>query len=79
PYVRNIPRSMVAAYDTYATPGLPVGAICNPGSLAITSTLNPTEHDYYFFVTDKNGQFYWGKTAAEHERNIQIMNQVNAS
>ena len=78
PYVRNIPRSMVAAYDTYATPGLPVGAICNPGSLAITSTLNPTEHDYYFFVTDKNGQFYWGKTAAEHERNIQIMNQVNA-
>jgi len=79
PYVRNIPRSMVAAYDTYATPGLPVGAICNPGRLALESTLAPTEHDYYFFVTDKNGQFYWGKTAAEHEKNIQIMNQVNAS
>ena len=70
PYVRDIPAELIAAYDTYASPGLPVGAICNPGLVAIEATLHPEEDwpYYYFFTGPDNETFYWSMTAAEHDR-----------
>ena len=58
------------AYDTYKCTGLPAGAICNPGLDAINAALNPTKTNYYYFLASKDGNFYWAKTLAEHERNI---------
>ncbi|MGI5893430.1 MAG: endolytic transglycosylase MltG [Candidatus Merdivicinus sp.] len=69
-----------ASYDTYQTNGLPAGPICNPGLEAITAALYPDENcDAYFFCTDKTGTFYFASTYAEHQKNVETANQVNAS
>ena len=50
---------------------LPVGPICNPSEEAIDATLNYTENDYFYFVSDKNGKIYFGKTENEHVKIIE--------
>ena len=64
------------SYDTYYRSGLPVGPICNPGMNAIKAALYPADTDYYYFVTDKNGKFYYGSTQAEHDYNCAIADAV---
>ncbi|GHU80626.1 aminodeoxychorismate lyase [Clostridia bacterium] len=65
-------QPMYDAYNTYVCEGLPVGPICNPGLDAMEAALNPGESDYYFFVTDVNGKYYYAKTANEHYANVDI-------
>lgn len=76
--IRNIPQSMIEAYDTYIRRGLPVGAICNPGYKAIMGTVHPDTHGYYFFITDNDTNYYWGVTVGDHERNISTVRAYNA-
>ena len=45
---------------------LPVGPICNAGIKSIEATIEPTSHNYYYFVADKNGKTYFSKTNSEH-------------
>ena len=61
---------MRAAYDTYKCIGLPVGPTNCPGVEALKAVLTPEESDYYYFVTDKNGKFYFNKTLADHNETI---------
>ena len=77
--IRNIPMNMVEAYDTYIRVGLPVGAICNPGYKAIMGTVHPDQHEYYFFITDNDTNYYWGVTMGDHERNIAKVREYNAA
>lgn len=49
---------------------LPVGPICCPSIEALISTINPEEHDYYFFVADKYKKTYFTKTNSEHESKV---------
>jgi UPF0755 protein len=49
---------------------LPVGPICSPSKESIKATVNPTKHEYYFFVADKNGKTHFTKTNAEHNAKI---------
>ena len=58
-------------YDTYICNGLPVGAINNPGLVAIDAAINPSEDStimkcYYFATNTKTGITYFSKTYAEH-------------
>ncbi len=64
--------SYLSAYYTYPNyrEGLPVGPICNPGINAIEAALYPADTNYYYFVTDMEGNFYYAATLAEHEANI---------
>lgn len=64
-------QKIANAYNSYDCVGLPAGAICNPGMDAINAVLNPADTDYHFFISDKEGVFYWARTLAEHEKNIQ--------
>lgn len=58
-------------YDTYKIKGLPPGPLCSPGASAIKAALYPTENTpYFYFVTDKNGKFYYHKTSAEQTATI---------
>lgn len=56
-------------YNTRGTcvKGLPVGPIATPSLASIKATLKPDNHDYLFFVADKNGKTYFSKTNAEHD------------
>lgn len=76
-YDGNAPSDVLSAYDTYGTPGLPIGAITNAGADALHATLVPNETPYYFFVTDVEYTHYYGKTYDEHLANIQKALAVN--
>lgn len=64
-------------YDTYTAKGLPPGPLCSPGIDAINAALYPESSDYYYFVTDKNGKFYYHKTLAEQQKTINKLQQGN--
>lgn len=58
-------------YNTYANPGLPPGPIANPGRESLAAVVNPEEHDYFFYVTKKDGtqEHYFARTLEEHNAN----------
>ncbi len=65
-------------YNTYNIKGLPPGPLCSPGIDAIKAALYPTENTpYYYFVTDKNGKFYFHKTLAEQNKTINALKKGN--
>ncbi len=61
---------VVNAYDTYQCEGLPAGAVCSPGLVAINAALYPAESDYYYFLASEDGAFFYAQTNEEHEQNI---------
>lgn len=62
-------------YNTYNIEGLPPGPLCSPGIEAIKAALYPESHDYYYFVTDSTGKFYYHKTSAEQQKTINKLQQ----
>jgi len=70
PYQQRSVQEMYDAYNTYVCHGLPVGPICNPGLDAIEAAIDPEDTNYYFFVTDVNGVYYYGKTLDQHYSNV---------
>jgi len=60
-------------YNTYVYDGLMPGPICNPGWSAIYTALNPAESDYYYFVSRVSGEMLYGKTLAEHKKNVETV------
>ena len=45
---------------------LPVGPIDNPSLESVLAALNPSSHDYYYFVADKNGKVYLTRDYETH-------------
>ncbi len=64
-------------YDTYKAKGLPPGPLCSPGLDAIKAALYPAtdKEGYFYFVTDKNSNFYFHKTMAEQNATIAKLQQ----
>ncbi len=56
-------------YNTRTTKGLPPTAICNPGLNALKAAFEPTDSEYYYYLTGTDGKMHYGKTEAEHEAN----------
>lgn len=55
-------------YNTYIHPGLPPGPIASPGRASLAAVVEPAEHDYFFFVTKKDGssEHFFSRTFEEH-------------
>lgn len=63
-------------YNTYNVEGLPPGPLCSPGLAAIKAALYPNDSSqYYYFVTDSDGKFYFHKTLAEQNVTINQLKQ----
>lgn len=60
-----------SAYNTYQNKGLPPGPISNPSLSAIKAVIYPLSNDYYYFLTDKDGNVYYGRNGDEHNLNRQ--------
>jgi len=59
-----------SAYNTYLSPGLPPGPICNPGLGSIQASRSPQVSPYWFYLTGTDGVTYYSKTLDEHNYNI---------
>lgn len=73
PLGRRILRSELDAkngYNTYASAGLPVGPIANPGRASIDAVLNPETSSALYFVADGTGGHVFANTLAEHNANV---------
>lgn len=60
-----------SAYNTYRSPGLPPGPICNPGITALQSVAYPASSPYYYFRArcDDTGLHNFAETFDEHLQN----------
>lgn len=72
---KDISKTFKSKYDTYEITGLPPGAICNPGSVAIDAALNPKDTGYYYFchkaATDSApAEAFYAYTYSEHQQNM---------
>lgn len=65
-------REIESPYNTYRYPGLPPGAIGNPGLDALEAALEPTDGDWLYFVTVnlKTGETAFSESLEEHNRNV---------
>ncbi len=57
-------------YNTRVVTGFPPTPICNPGLESINAARNPVSSEYYYFISDKEGNMHYAKTAAEHQNNV---------
>lgn len=73
---RDLYQSELEAYNAYNTRSskmagkLPIGPICIPSTESINAVINPKNHDYFYFVADKNKKTYFSKTSLEHNNII---------
>lgn len=73
PYVDEVRyEELVELYNTYNCDGLPAGPITNSGIDAVTAALFPEITDFYYFVTDSDGVYYYAETWSEHLENCEI-------
>lgn len=53
-------------YNTYIIRGLPPGPIANPGLDSFRAVLNPTQVDYLYFVSQKDGTHFFSSSLDAH-------------
>ena len=62
-------NELVELYNTYHCSGLPAGPITNSGIDAVKAALYPAKTNYYYFITDGEGEYHYAETWAEHVEN----------
>jgi len=79
---RNASRyqPVAEAYDTYISPGLPPGAIGNPGLAAINAVLSAPRSDYFYFCANiDTKEVFYATTLVEHEANLAMVAEQMAA
>ncbi len=75
-FVDNLYASEIKNCNSYNTRAscmagiLPIGPICNPSIDSLIASIEPTSHDYYYFVADLYGQTYFNKTSSGHTKTV---------
>ena len=54
---------------------IPVGPIASVSETAFKAVINPTKHNYYYFVSDKNRKIYFSTTYAEQNKKIKELKE----
>ena len=77
---RDLYRSEIDECNDYNTrcatfTGLPVSPICIPSIESIEAVLNPTNHNYYYFVADKNKKTYFNEDYNSHLNTIATLRE----
>lgn len=64
-----------SVYNTYANPGLPPAAICNPGKECLEAAMMPADSNYLFFIAMNNGET---KFTASYDEFLGWKNQLKS-
>lgn len=64
-------------YNTYKHPGLPPGAIANPGRDALAAVLRPAATDFLFYVYAGNNHHVFSRTYTEHMKAVRAVRTKN--
>lgn len=67
PYIAGDINRYNKYYNTYKCKALPDGPITNPGKKAIEAALYPAETEYFYFCSDKDGNYYYFVTYEEQK------------
>ena len=59
-------EQVLALYNTYDTPALPLGPICSPSMDAVEAVMNPVPSENLFFVFDEEGTYYYAVDYEQH-------------
>lgn len=65
------PSDYEDTYDTYQAQALPPGAIGSPSLEAVTAALEPPDTDYFFYIWDKEGHYYFASDYETHQKNVE--------
>jgi len=67
-------------YNTYQHPGLPPGAIANPGMASLEAALRPADTGYLYFVArpDASGGHEFSAELKSHQRAVQRYRRANS-
>ncbi len=60
-------------YNTYTNVGLPPGPIGNPGLEALRAAMQPTESQYWYYLTGVDGTMHYATTFDQHVANRQFL------
>lgn len=71
PSVSSDDLAIDSLYNTYKYPGLPPGPISNPGLASIQAAIYPEESDFWYFLTDKEGNVRYAEDFDGHQENRQ--------
>ena len=63
-------KQIDSPFNNYKYTGLPPNPISNPSIDSIKATLKPMDTKDLYYITGKDGQFYYSQTGAGHFRNI---------
>ena len=66
--LRSCNKYNTRSENTCSFTGLPIGPIDSPSLNSIQATMEPTDHNYYYFVADKNKKTYFTSTYKEHAK-----------
>ncbi|HLI28204.1 MAG TPA: endolytic transglycosylase MltG [Chloroflexota bacterium] len=66
-------------YNTYRSPGLPPGPICNPGLASLRAVAWPAPTDALYFVARGDGTHVFAQTGEEHLRNVERYRPTDAA
>lgn len=70
PITKSDITNLNSAFNTYQNKGLPPSPICNPGYNSLYAAYHPIKSDNLFYITGTDGQMYYAKTLADHNKNI---------
>jgi len=70
PGISSADRQLDSPFNTYKYPGLPYGAISNPGLTAIEAAIYPKPNKYWYFMSGKDGVTRFAETLDAHNANV---------
>jgi UPF0755 protein len=62
--------SLAEPYNTYASPGLPPGPICNPGRTSLEAAVSPSTSTFLYFVAAGDGTHRFATSYEDQQKNV---------
>lgn len=66
----GVDKEIDSPYNTYKYPGLPPAPIANPSLNAMMAAVSPTNTEYFYYITDRQGNMRYAVGYEEHLQNI---------